>query len=161
MGWRDMMPDLVQGIEIDNISGKVMLRVLYAVIGFGMFGTFMMMTQERMYEFGVMISIGMRRRIMQQVIFFEMALMSSIGVVAGVGISLPILTYYYYNPIYFEATTAEAFESFNIEAAYFFSLEPSLFYNQAYAVFFMALILGFYPLMVIFKLKPVTAMREA
>ena len=40
MGWRDMMPDLVQGIEIDNISGQVMLWILYAVIGFGMFGTF-------------------------------------------------------------------------------------------------------------------------
>ena len=161
MGWEDMMPDLVQGIEIDNISGKVMLWVLYTVIGFGMFGTFLMMTQERMYEFGVMMSIGMKRRIMQLIIFLEMALMSSIGVLVGVGISLPILTYFYYNPIYFEAAYAEAFESFNVEAAYFFSLEPSLFYSQAYAVFFMALILGFYPLMVIFKLKPVDAMREA
>lgn len=161
MGWKDMMPDLVQGIEIDNISGKVMLWVLYAVIGFGMFGTFLMMTQERMYEFGVMISIGMKRGIMQLIIFLEMSLMSAIGVLVGVGISLPILTYYYYNPIYFEAASAEAFESFNVEAAYFFSLEPSLFYNQVYVVFFMALILGFYPLMVIFKLKPVAAMREA
>jgi ABC-type antimicrobial peptide transport system permease subunit len=90
-----------------------------------------------------------------------MALMSGIGVLIGVGISLPILTYYYYNPVYFEATSAEAFESFNVEAAYFFSLDPSLFYNQAYLVFFMALILGFYPLLVIFRLKPVQAMREA
>ncbi len=161
MGWEDMMPDLVQGIEIDNISGKVMLCVLYAVISFGMFGTFLMMTQERMYEFGVMMSIGMKRRIMQLIIFLEMAMMSSIGVLVGVGISLPILTYYYYNPIYLEATAAEAFESFNVEPAYFFSLEPSLFYSQAYVVFFMALFLGFYPLMVIFKLKPVAAMREA
>ena len=39
--------------------------------------------------------------------------------------------------------------------------EPSLFYSQAYAVFFMALILGFYPLMIIFRMKPVAAMREA
>jgi len=161
MGWEDMMPDLVQGIEIDNISGKVMLWILYAVIGFGMFGTFLMMTQERMYEFGVMLSIGMKRGIMQLIIFLEMAMMSGIGVLIGVGISLPLLTYYYYNPVYFDSTSAEAFESFNVEAAYFFSLEPSLFYNQAYVVFFMALILGFYPLTVILRLKPVEAMREA
>jgi ABC-type lipoprotein release transport system permease subunit len=161
MGWRDMMPDLVQGIEIDNISGKVMLWILYAVIGFGMFGTFLMMTQERMYEFGVMLSIGMKRGIMQLIIFLEMAMMSGIGVLIGVGLSLPILTYYYYNPVFLSGQEGDAMEQFGVEAAYFFSLEPSLFYNQAYVVFFMALILGFYPLMVIFRLKPVAAMREA
>ena len=93
------MPDLVQGIEIDNISGKIMLLILYSVIGFGMFGTFMMMTAERMYEFGVMMSVGMKRLIMQWTIFLEMAMLTSIGVLIGVGISLPILIYYYNNPV--------------------------------------------------------------
>ena len=161
MGWRDLMPDLVQGIEVDNISGKVMLWILYAVIGFGMFGTFLMMTAERMYEFGVMMSVGMKRRIMQFIIILEMGLMSTLGVMAGVGISLPILAYYYHNPIYFSGASAEAIETFGMEAAYFFSLEPSLFYNQAWVIFLMVAILGFYPLYVIHRLKPVEAMREA
>ena len=161
MGWHDLMPDLVQGIEIDNISGKVMLWILYAVIGFGMFGTFLMMTAERMYEFGVMMSVGMKRIIMQFIIFIEMAMMTSIGVLMGAGISLPILIYYYNNPIFFTGDSAKAIENFGIEAAYFFSLQPELFYNQAWAIFIMALILSSYPLIVIQKLKPVKAMREA
>ena len=160
MGWRDMMPDLVQGIEIDDISGQVMLWILYAVIGFGMFGTFLMMTAERMYEFGVMMSIGMQRIVMQLIVFLEMVIISSIGVVLGVGISLPFLIYYYYNPIFFSGESAQAIESFGVEAAYFFSLEPSLFYNQAWAIFFMALILSFYPLFTIWKLKPAEAMHD-
>ena len=161
MGWRDLMPELVQGIEIDNISGKIMLWILYAVIGFGMFGTFLMMTAERMYEFGVMMSVGMKRRVMQFIIFLEMGMMASIGVLAGVGISLPILVYYYNNPGFMSGESADAIEQFGVEAAYFFSLQPSLFYNQAWAIFFMAFILSFYPLYVIHKLKPVEAMREA
>jgi len=56
MDWRTMMPELIQGIEIDNISGIIMLMLLYVVIGFGMFGTFLMMTTERLYEFGVLLS---------------------------------------------------------------------------------------------------------
>jgi len=160
MGWQDMMPDLVQGIELDSISGRVMLWILYAVIGFGMFGTFLMMTMERMYELGVMMSIGMKRTIMQLSIFLEMGMMSTMGVMAGVGLSLPIITYFFFNPIFYTGETAEAIEKFGVEAAYFFSLEPSLFYNQAWVVFFMSLVLGFYPLMVILKLKPVEAMRE-
>lgn len=161
MGWEALMPDLVQGIEIDNISGKVMLWILYAVIGFGMFGTFLMMTAERMYEFGVMMSVGMKRLIMQFIIFLEMVMMTSIGAFTGVLVSLPIIIYYYNNPIYFTGESAEAFETFGVEAAYFFSIQPSLFYYQAWAIFFMALLLGLYPLIVIQKLKPVKAMREA
>jgi ABC-type lipoprotein release transport system permease subunit len=161
MGWRDLMPDLVQGIEIDNISGQIMLWILYAVIGFGMFGTFMMMTAERMYEFGVMMSVGMHRAKMQFVIFIEMAMMAGIAVLSGIAISLPILIYYYNNPVFMTGESAAAIEEFGVEAAYFFSLEPSLFYNQAWAIFFMAFILGFYPLIIIQRLKPVAAMREA
>jgi ABC-type lipoprotein release transport system permease subunit len=161
MGWHEMMPDLVQGIEIDNISGKVMLWVLYAVIGFGMFGTFLMMTAERMYEFGVMMSVGMKRLIMQFIIFIEMVMMTSIGAAVGVIISLPIIIYYYNNPIYFSGESAKAFENFGVEAAYFFSVQPSLFFFQAWAIFLMAIILGLYPLIVIWKLKPVKAMRES
>ena len=117
MGWRDMMPDLVQGIEIDDISGQVMLWILYAVIGFGMFGTFLMMTAERMYEFGVMMSIGMKRVKMQFIIFLEMGMMASVGVIAGVGISLPILIYYYNNPVFMTGESADAIEAFGVEAA--------------------------------------------
>jgi len=160
MDWKELMPDLVQGIEIDNISGKVMLWILYAVIGFGMFGTFLMMTAERMYEFGVMMSVGMKRLTMQFIIFLEMAMMTSIGTLAGVTASLPILFYYYNNPIFYTGDSAKAIESFGVEAAYFFSLQPSIFYYQAWAIFFMAIILGLYPLIVIQKLKPVKAMRE-
>jgi len=161
MGWEEMMPDLVQGIEIDNISGKVMLWILYAVIGFGMFGTFLMMTAERMYEFGVMMSVGMKRLIMQFIIFLEMVMMTSIGTLVGVIISLPIITYYFHHPIYFSGESAKAFETFDVEPAYFFSVEPSLFFFQAWAIFLMAIILGLYPLIVIRKLQPVKAMRES
>ena len=161
MGWRELIPDLVQGIEIDNLSGRVMLWILYAVIGFGMFGTFLMMTAERMYEFGVMMAIGMSRLVMQAVIFLEMAMMAALGVFSGIGISLPLLIYFYHHPIYLSGDSAKAIEAFGLEPAYFFSLEPALFYNQAWAIFFMAFILGFYPLYVIARLKPVEAMHDA
>src|SRR5690606_20905348 len=61
MDWKELVPELVQNIELDNVSGRIMLWVLYLVIGFGMFGTYLMMTAERIYEFGVMIAVGMRR----------------------------------------------------------------------------------------------------
>jgi ABC-type lipoprotein release transport system permease subunit len=160
LGGDELMPEMVQGIEIDNISGKVMLWILYTVIGFGMFGTFLMMTVERMYEFGVMISIGMKRIQLQLIIAVEMAIMATVGVLLGVLISLPIIAYYHYNPIILTGDSAKAIEKFGIEAGYFFSFEPSLFYNQAWVIFFMVLILGFYPIYFVQRLQPVKAMRD-
>ena len=55
------MPELLQGIELDKRSNLIMIVVLYVVIGFGIFGTFLMMTKERTYEFGILIAVGMRK----------------------------------------------------------------------------------------------------
>ncbi|WP_215224499.1 ABC transporter permease [Echinicola shivajiensis] len=160
MNWRIMMPELIQGIEVDNISGIIMLMLLYVVIGFGMFGTFLMMTTERLYEFGVLLSIGMRRYKLQLIVFAEIIMLAMIAVLAGFALSMPVISYFYHHPITLADEYKEAFEKFGIEPVYVFSLDPVVFTSQAWVVFFMALVLGGYPLYKIWKLDPVNAMRE-
>jgi len=160
MDWKEMMPEMVQSIELDNISGQIMLMVLYIVVGFGMFGTFMMMTNERMYEFGIMLAIGMKRGKMQMAMILEMGILSTLGVVTGIIIALPIITWFNHHPIYFTGDAAEVIESFGIEAVYAFSLDPAIFYSQAWAIFVMALVFSTYPIIVIHKLKIINAMRQ-
>ena len=160
MDWRTLVPELIQGIELDNISGIIMLLMLYLVIGFGMFGTFLMMTSERMYEFGVVLSIGMRKWKLQATVFIEIFVLSMLAVLVGFALSLPIITYFYNNPIPLPEETAGAFEKFDVEPIYVFSVEPVVFLSQAWVVFVMALFLSSYPLYKIWKLNPVEAMRE-
>lgn len=159
MDWKELVPDLVQSIELDNISGKVMLWILYLVIGFGMFGTYLMMTAERQYEFGVMISVGMKRLQLQTIVLLEITMMTAIGVLVGIMLSLPALTYFHFNPIYFGEEAAKAIEKFGVEAVYAFSLDTVIFTNQAYAIFIMAIVLAGYPIWSIHKMKPVESMR--
>ncbi len=160
MDWRTMMPELIQGIEIDNVSGQIMLMMLYIVIGFGMFGTFLMMTMERLYEFGVLLAVGMRRFRIQMVVFLEIVLLSLISVLVGFALSMPVISYLYFHPIQLPGEYKEAFEKFGIEAIYVFSIQPVVFTSQAWVVFFMALILSAYPMYRIWKLQPVEAMHE-
>lgn len=160
MDWQEMVPEMIQAIEIDNISGIIMLLLLYLVIGFGMFGTFLMMTKERLYEFGVTLSIGMKRWRIQLVVFLEILFLSFISVLLGFALSLPIISYFYHNPIRLPGDAAKAMESFDIEPIYVFSLEPIVFTSQAWVVFVMAVFLSSYPLWKISKIKPVEAMRE-
>lgn len=159
MDWKELVPELVQNIELDNISGKIMLWVLYLVIGFGMFGTYLMMTAERQYEFGVMVAVGMKRFRLQGIVFLEIFIMTVIGVLTGILISLPALVYLHYNPVYFAESQAAAIESFGMEAVYAFSLDPVIFTNQAYAIFIMAIILSGYPVWKIQTMNVVESMR--
>jgi len=159
MGWKELVPELLQSIELDNISGKVMLWVLYFVIGFGMFGTFLMMTAERRFEFGVMLAVGMQRARLQTLIVLEIFMMTVVGVLTGITIALPVLIYFHLHPIRYGEEAAKAIESFGVEAVYPFSLDAVVFTNQAYAIFIMAIVLSAYPLWTIYKMNVVESMR--
>jgi len=158
--WKFMMPELLQSIELDNISGKIMLGILYLVIGFGMYGTFLMMTRERMYEFGLMMAVGMKKGRMQSMIFLEFLFLSTLGAITGIVISLPLLIYLYFNPIWVGGAEGEIFEKFGIEPVYLFSLDPAIFLNQAWIIFIMTILLGSYPLWVILRLNLIKAIRS-
>lgn len=160
MTWAEMMPELVQGIEIDNAGGIIMLGILYVIIGFGIFGTVMMMTAERTKEFGILISIGLKKGKLAFISFLESLFLSFIGVAAGVIVSIPILYYYNRNPIELTGEMADMILSYGLEPILPFRFAPNIFIDQFLTVFIIALVSVSYPLLYIRKLKPVKAMRK-
>jgi ABC-type lipoprotein release transport system permease subunit len=160
MNWRELMPELVQSIELDRVSGEIMMYILYAVIAFGIFGTFLMMTNERRYEFGILISIGMRRVKLILVMLTETIFMGLLGVLAGSILSAPFIFYFFNNPIYIGGEYAEIYAKFGLEPILPFSIEPEIFYRQAIVVLIISLLVGLYPLVKIWKLDAATAIRD-
>lgn len=160
IAWQKMMPDLIEMAEMKYASTRIMILILYSVIGFGMFGTFLMMTAERMREFGILLAIGMKRMLLQVTTFLEVLLLSSMGVIMGLALSSLLILYFYYNPIDLGSSYDTIAESYGIEMKIEFSLEGAIFITQAFAVFIIAFILSFYPLIIINKTKPVKAIKE-
>jgi ABC-type antimicrobial peptide transport system permease subunit len=119
-----------------------------------------MMTAERKYEFGILISIGMKRAKLQFTVFMEILMMSLLGVVSGILISIGIIAYFYANPVVLSTKLVDVYESYGIEPVIEFAMSPFIFYSQAWAIFVIAVILSFYPLLALFRLQPVKAMRE-
>jgi len=159
MTWDEMLPELVQNIEVDNAGGMIMLFILYIVIGFGVFGTVMMMISERAREFGILVSVGMRKRKLIFVTTIESIFISFIGVIAGIAGSIPIVYYLHHNPIPITGDAAKTFDSLGIEAIFNFSTDFTLFINQALIVLIIALLTAVYPVLFIKKLKPVEALH--
>lgn len=159
MSWAEMMPEVVQQIELDRSSGKIMLWILYAIIGFGIFGTILMMTAERRREFGVLMSIGMSRGRLILVTWLEIIMLGFLGVLAGIAVSFPFCYYFYKNPFRFTGEMQDVYEKMGIEAVLQASIDPSIFLNQAFLIFIITSILAIYPIIKIWNLQPVAAMR--
>lgn len=160
MMWSELMPELVQSIEIDNAGGIIMLGILYVVIGFGIFGTVMMMTAEKTKEFGILISIGMKKWRLSYVSFLESLFLSFIGVLAGIIVSIPILYYLKQNPIPLTGEMADAMLKFGLDPIIPFRFAANIFVDQFLTVLVIAMISALYPLSYIRKLNPVKAMRK-
>ncbi len=160
MSWREMMPEIIQGIEMDYYGGLIMIYILYLIIGFGIFGTFLMMTKERSYEFAILTSIGMKKAKIQLMVTLEILMLSFFGVFLGLLTSFPFLLYFSFNPIEITGDSAKAFEDFGYEAIVPFSMEPEVFYHQGIVVLIIALFLGIYPLLIIKNLKITKAIKE-
>lgn len=154
MTWDEMMPDLVQSIELDNAIGIAMIIILYSVIAFGIFGTVMMMTSERVREFGILISVGMRRSKLACVTTLETVFISLLGVTTGILGSIPIVSYLHYHPLRMSGDAAKAFEVIGVEPIMNFSIASHIFIYQAVVVLLIALATAIYPVLFIRHLQP-------
>ncbi len=160
MIWSELLPELVQSIEVDNAGGIIMLGILYVVIGFGIFGTVMMMTAEKTKEFGILISVGMKKWRLSYVSFLESLFLSFIGVLAGIIVSIPILYYLKQNPIPLTGEMADVMLKFGLDPIIPFRFAANIFVDQFLTVLVIAMISALYPLSYIRKLNPVKAMRK-
>ena len=159
MDWKELSPELVQSIQIDNAQGIIMLGILYVVIAFGIFGTIMMMTAERIKEFGILISVGMKKWKLALVSVYETLFISFIGVAAGAIISVPILFYFRDNPIPLTGEMADAIVAWGFEPILPFAVYPGMFFAQIWTVLAIAAVSAIYPVLFIRNLKPVEALR--
>ena len=154
--YEELIPGLLQAKAYDEAGSYIILAVLYAIVGFGIFGTILMMLKERNFEFGVLKAIGMKTRQLQWMLWLETSFLSIIGCLMGAAISLPLVYYLFINPITFTGEMAEAYEKFGVDAVMPATVDPMIFLYQALVILVMNTIMNLYPL---FKLKQIQPME--
>lgn len=163
MTWKEILPELDQMITADNVGGLIMAFILYVIVCFGMFGTVLMMTEERMYEFGVLLSIGMAKIKLYLIILLETIMLSSIGVIIGVLTTRPISHYFNRNPINMESFgegLGDAMGEFGFDPIMPFSINWDIPISHAAFIFGISLLISIYPAIRILSLNPVKAMKK-
>ncbi|MEE4197707.1 MAG: ABC transporter permease [Bacteroidales bacterium] len=159
LNWQELNPEIVQFLESDKAGAVVMKAILYIVIGFGIFGTIIMMVAERRRELGVMVAVGMQKIKLSLILFYETLWIGIIGVITGFLASIPVILFLVEKPIPLPEELAQAYLQYGFEPYLFFGTAPSVFINQALTVFIITMIISFYPVFKVKNLKITKALR--
>jgi len=118
-----------------------------------------MMIHERQREFGVLVSIGMKKVRLAAILVIELGFMGLIGVLSGIVLSSPIVYYFNKFPIQLKGDMAQAMEDLG-----FAPIMPTAWFDtyiiwQGLIVALMVILACILPLRKIYKLKEVEALR--
>ncbi len=160
MCWQDMSPEMLQQIEGDRVGGLFMIAILYMIIAFGVFGTVLMMAEERKKEYAVMIAIGMQKTKIMAISFYEAILMNSVGIIIGIILAVPLVFYFNIYPIEMTGEGAESIEKLGVEPVLPTTLSLSIFVNNIIVILVITFLAAIYPLLSILKLKVIESMRR-
>ncbi|MBC8755026.1 ABC transporter permease [Kordia sp. YSTF-M3] len=160
MSWKEMIPEMDQFIEADSTAHYIIIGVLYFVISFGLFGTLLMMIFERKHELGILIAIGMKKRLLALVLLLESIMISLLGCFAGVIGGILFIKWFTIYPIHLTGELKEVYEDYGIESIIYFSSHEKIFITQTLVVLIVSILLAFYPGYKVMKLKPVEAINS-
>ena len=150
----------MQQLKVNTAGGMIIIAILYMIVGFGIFGTVIMMTNERSKEFGVIVSVGMQKSRLAIILVLEMLFIGLTGIVAGVVAALPIMIYFYIYPLRLWGNMAQAFISYGIEPLMPLALKPGFILSNVITVLVIVSVTCIYPVRRIFKLRVAEALHK-
>lgn len=158
LSYKDLLPLLIIQLEFYKETSFIVTLIVSLALIFGIINTMLMAVFERIREFGVLMSIGMKNRKLFSMILTEAFILGIIGTVAGTILALLIeipLTHSGLDLSIF----AQSLDSFGIGAIIF----PSVSFENTLITFFtipiVAVLGAIYPALKAIRLQPVYALH--
>ena len=160
MPWIEMLEDIQQTRALDDAGNMIFYMFLVLLIGFEIFNTTMMSVMERVREFGVMMSIGMKHGQISLIIILGLLIKVMLSLLLGMFITWIIVFFLKENPIPLSDDMMQMYEDlgFAIEGISF-SARPVVFLFPFVSVSLVALLSMIYPVVKMRTFSPVDALR--
>jgi len=157
--WHALMPGLLQGIQLDLISGFIFYLVLIMVVAFSILNTFLMAIFERTHEFGVLMALGTTPGRLRRLVLLESSVLTLVGVMAGIVLGCLVTGYFQVHGIDFEGAS-ELLEAYGISGRMYPRLSILSALLGPGIVLVITVLTALYPAYRIGKLKPVEAIAR-
>ncbi|MCF8052433.1 MAG: ABC transporter permease [Desulfobacterales bacterium] len=157
LGWKELVPGLLQAIKMDLIVGFIFYLILIVVVAFSILNTFLMAIFERKREFGVMMAVGTTPGRLTRVLIYESAAMTLLGSAVGILVGSLLTAYFQVHGIMIPGTEEIARE-FGLPERIYPQLSLLSVSVGAGVVLLITLITAAYPALKVRRLKPLEAL---
>lgn len=89
--WTEMLPELKSAVDSKRKNSRFIDVIVFLIVSLGVLNTMTMSTFERTREFGVLASLGTRRRRILAMVVLEALMQGVVGFCAGLGLAWAIL----------------------------------------------------------------------
>jgi putative ABC transport system permease protein len=158
LDWMELMPGLVQGIQMDLYSGLIFYFILIVVVAFSILNTFLMNILERTKELGVLMAVGTTPGRLMRMLLLESTLMTLIGIIVGV-ITGSLITWYFQVHGIVIAGTGELLRQFGLPERMYPKLSFLSISVGVFLVLGITLLTALYPAFKVMRLRPVEAIK--
>lgn len=157
LDWRELLPGLVQAIQMDLVSGFIFYVILVVVVAFSILNTFLMAILERTREFGVLLAIGMKPKRLVRLVLAESAVLTFFGIAAGILFGVLLTGYFQEHGIFIPGST-EILRQFGLPERIYPRLSGLSVTLGPVLVFLITLLTALYPAGRVKRLRAVDAM---
>jgi len=158
--WKILMKTMVEAMEVDSIFGYISLALFLVVIFFVIMIYGFINVSSRIKEFGVLRSIGLSRKHIFKLLFYEIFILSSLAILFATPIAGYICYYYSVNPIVVEGI-AEMYKDYGIisdEIPFNFDI-LTIFWNIG-VIYILNILSIIYPYFYINSYEPIEASKH-
>jgi lipoprotein-releasing system permease protein len=160
--WRDEQQDLLSAVFNELVMLNVLLFLIFAVAGFGIFAIFYMIVIEKQKDIGIMKSLGASSSGVLQIFLSYSLLLGIVG--SGLGLVMGLLFVKYIKEIAKVLSYILQSEVFSPEVYSFYEIptvvEPITVCWIVAGAIFIAVISGVFPAMRAARLNPVETLRS-
>jgi putative ABC transport system permease protein len=161
MGWEDLMPDMVQLINIKQIQNSIFQFILYMIVAFGVMNTIQMSVYERIREFGIMLAIGTRPEQIRRIVQIESLFIAIFGIILGIALGGALSVYFNIHPIDYSRFSNQVSSTFGMSITSVpAKLELSNILSTSIIMLIVALLFTIAPARRASMLKPIEAIRK-
>ncbi|MCF6290731.1 MAG: ABC transporter permease [Desulfobacterales bacterium] len=157
LDWQELMPGLLQAIQLDLVSGFIFYLLLVLVVAFSILNTFLMAIFERTREFGVLMALGITPGRLTRLLLLESLGLTMVGIAAGI-IGGGLFTWYFQVHGLDFSGSSEILAEYGIEGRLYPRLSLLSLLAGPLVVMVITFFAALYPAFKVRRLKPVEAL---